>query len=38
MLPVPDVNHYTIVLGSTGAAAVAAAIDEALALAAQPIG
>lgn len=31
MLPVPDVNHYTIVLGRAGAAAVAAAVGEAVA-------
>jgi pimeloyl-ACP methyl ester carboxylesterase len=32
MLPVPDVNHYTLVLGRRGAPAVAAAVEEALAL------
>jgi pimeloyl-ACP methyl ester carboxylesterase len=31
MLPVPDVNHYTLVLGRRGAQAVAAAVGEALA-------
>jgi pimeloyl-ACP methyl ester carboxylesterase len=30
MLPVPDTNHYTIVLGRAGAAAVAAAVAAAL--------
>jgi pimeloyl-ACP methyl ester carboxylesterase len=31
MLPVPDVNHYTILLGQAGSGAVAAAVGEALA-------
>ncbi|MBV9197975.1 MAG: alpha/beta hydrolase [Solirubrobacterales bacterium] len=30
MLPVPDVNHFTIALGRAGAGAVAATIEEAL--------